>query len=108
MATNADFAQYVADQCSGAGEISIRKMMGDYCIYCNGIIFGLICDNRLYVKETDAARPVLHEQVLRQPYPGAKEHFYIEDVDDRDYLRDIIRVTIPALQHGTAARNKRV
>lgn len=108
MASNSDFVQYIVDQCSGAGEIAVRKMMGDYCIYCDGIIFGLICDNNLYIKETDAARAVLKEEILRQPYPGAKYHFYIEDVDDRDYLEAIIRVTLPQLLKPSAVRNKRV
>ena len=44
MASSADFVQYIIDQCSGAGEIAVRKMMGDYCAYCNSILFGLICD----------------------------------------------------------------
>ena len=35
MASNADFVQYIADQCAGAGEIVTRKMFGDYGIYCN-------------------------------------------------------------------------
>jgi TfoX/Sxy family transcriptional regulator of competence genes len=108
MASNADFVQYVVDQCAGAGEITVRQMMGDYCIYCDGVIFGLICDNRLYIKETDAARPVLREQVLGKPYPGARDHFYIEDVDDRDYLADIVKATMPALGKPQAVRNKRV
>lgn len=33
MACNSDFVQYIADQCAGAGEIVVKKMMGDYCIY---------------------------------------------------------------------------
>ena len=64
MASNPDFVQYIIDQCSGAGEIAVKKMMGD---------------------------------VMRSPYPGAKEHFYIDDVDDRDFLTAIIRATVPAL-----------
>jgi len=36
MASNADFVQYIADQCSGAGEIVTKKMFGDYGIYCDG------------------------------------------------------------------------
>lgn len=54
MASNPDFVQFVADQCAGAGEITFRKMFGDYGIYCNGKIFGLICDDRFYVKPTAA------------------------------------------------------
>ena len=97
MACNADFVQYVIDQCSGAGEITVKKMMGDYCIYCKGILFGLICDNNLYVKVTEEGRGVLKEEVLRPPYDGAKDYFYIEDVDDRDYLSLLIRTTLPHL-----------
>ena len=36
MASSSDFVQYIVDQCSGAGEIAVRKMMGDYCICFQG------------------------------------------------------------------------
>ena len=98
MACNADFVQYIQDQCSATGEIAVKKMMGDYCIYCNGVLFGLICDNNLFIKETDAGRAVLKEEILRQPYPGARNYFFIDDVDDSDYLTAIIKATLPALQ----------
>ena len=107
MACNADFVQYIVDQCAGAGDISVRRMMGDYCIYCDGIVFGLICDNNLYIKETDAGRAVLKEEVLRPPYSGAKACFYIGDVDDRDYLAALVKVTLPALMKPEATRKKR-
>ena len=97
MACNTDFVQYIVDQCSGAGEITVRKMMGDYCIYCDSILFGLICDNNLYIKVTDAGKGLLKEVDLRPPYNGAKDYFYISDVDDQDYLRDIIKITVKAL-----------
>ncbi len=37
-------------------------------------------------------------QYFRQPYDGAKDYFYISDVDDRDYLVALIKGTIPALK----------
>ncbi|MBP5708756.1 MAG: TfoX/Sxy family protein [Bacteroidales bacterium] len=97
MACNTDFVQYIVDQCSGAGEITVRKMMGDYCIYCDGILFGVICDNNLYIKVTDEGKSLLKEIVLRPPYEGAKDYFYISDVDDSDYLSDIIKITVKTL-----------
>ena len=97
MACNEDFVQFIVDQCSGAGEIAVKKMMGDYCIYCNGILFGLICDNNLYIKVTEPGKAVLRELDLRSPYPGAKDHFYISDLDDSDYLTELIKITLPAL-----------
>lgn len=96
MASNADFVQYIADQCSGAGEIVAKKMFGDYGIYCNGTIFGLICDNRFYLKPTEAARKLLRKEELCPPYQGAKDYFYIADVDDRDYLSALVRETCNA------------
>ena len=105
MASNADFVQYVIDQCSGAGEIAVKKMMGDYCAYCDGVLFGLICDNNLFVKVTEPGRAVLKEVVLRPPYEGARDYFLINDVDDRDYLADLVKATLPALPKPKARKN---
>ena len=106
MACNSDFVQYIIDQCSGAGEIAVKKMMGDYCIYCDGVLFGLICDNTLYIKMTDAGEAVLDEIVLRPPYPSARNPFYITNVDDRDYLEDLIRATLQELM-SSKSKSKR-
>ena len=106
MASDADFVQYIADQCSGAGEIVVRKMFGDYGIYCDGKIFGLICDNGFYLKPTDAVRPMLREVALRPPYDGAKDYFYITDIDDRDYLSAIVRETCKALPEPRPKKKK--
>ena len=97
MASSKDFVQFVAEQCDGAGEITARKMFGDYGIYCDGKIFGLICDDRFYMKPTEAVRPLLRAVEMRPPYDGAKDYFYIADVDDRDYLSLLVRETCKAL-----------
>ena len=84
----------------------MRKMMGDYCIYCNGALFGLICDNNLYIKVTKAGKAVLEEVDIRPPYPGAKDYFYISNVDNRDYLETIIKATLPELPLPKAKSRK--
>ena len=71
MASNADFVEYIVDQCSGAGEIVAKKMFGDYGIYCDGKIFGLICDDCFYLKPTEAGRKLLRMVDMRPPYEGA-------------------------------------
>ena len=97
MASSKDFVHYIAEQCGGAGEIVARKMFGDYGIYCDGKIFGLICDDRFYLKPTEAVRSLLRDVDMRPPYDGAKDYFYIADVDDRDYLSMLVRETCKAL-----------
>lgn len=97
MASNIDFVQYIADQCAGAGEITYKKMFGDYCLYCQSKIVGLICDNHLYLKPTEEVKSMLQTIGLRPPYPGAKDYFHIEEVDDRDYLSRLVIATYKAL-----------
>lgn len=97
MASNTDFVQYIADQCAEAGEIVTKKMFGDYGIYCNGKIFGLICDDCLYIKPTEAGKQLLKTEDLRPPYDGAKDYFYIADVDDREYLSRLVTATCKEL-----------
>ena len=105
MACDSDFVQYIIDQCSGAGEIAGKKMMGDYCAYCDGVLFGLICDNNFYLKVTESGKLLLKEVIMRPPYDGAKDYFYISDVDDREYLTSLIKVTTRALPKPNAKKN---
>lgn len=106
MSSSADFVEYIVDQCADAGDITARKMMGDYCIYCNGRLFGLICDNALYIKPTEAVRTLLREVIMSPPYDGAKEHLLITDVDDRDYLAEIVSATIANLPASKPKKQK--
>ena len=106
MASNPNFVQFIADQCSGAGEIMVKKMFGDYGIYCDGKIFGLICDDRFYLKPTEAVRPLLRTVELLPPYEGAKDYFFIADVDDRDYLSMLVRETCKALPFPKPKKRK--
>ena len=106
MASNTDFVQYITDQCSGAGEIMTKKMFGDYGIYCDGKIFGLICDDCLYVKPTEAGRRLLKTVELQPPYPGAKDYFLITDVDDRDFLSNLVRESCKELPFPKPKKKK--
>ncbi len=97
MSCRAEFVQYIADQCSGAGEITLRKMFGEYGIYCNGKIFGLICDDQLFVKITSAGANLMPDLKKGSPYEGAKEHFVLSDIDDREQLSAFVLATCEEL-----------
>ena len=91
MSSKIEFVQYIAEQASKAGDIATKKMMGDYCLYCNGKVVGLICDNCLFLKPIETLKPKLREVVMKSPYPGAKPHYAIEHIDNSDYLSDLVR-----------------
>ena len=107
MASNPDLVQYIADQCAGAGKITVKKMFGDYGIYCDGVIFGLVCDNRFYLEPTEAGRELLRSVEMRPPYDGAKDYFFIEDVDDRDYIAELVRATCKELPLAKPKKRKK-
>jgi DNA transformation protein and related proteins len=94
MASDLSFVQHVADQLRGAGDVSYRKMFGEFAVYVNGRVVALVCDNRLYLKPTDAGRALLGEPAEGAPYPGAKPHFVLDDhLDDRELLGALFRAT---------------
>lgn len=97
MASNIEFVEYVCEQISGAGRITYRKMFGDYGIYCNQKIIGLICDNQFFLKITKGGRNLLCEVIEAPAYEGAKPSFLIEYLDDRDYLTEVVSATYEEL-----------
>ena len=56
MASSSEFVEYIADQLLGAGEITYRKMFGEYGMYCDGKIVALLCQDQLFIK-TQIQRP---------------------------------------------------
>jgi TfoX/Sxy family transcriptional regulator of competence genes len=94
MSSDLDFVEFVVDQIREAGDVSFRKMFGEYALYCEGKVVALICDNQLFVKPTEAGRVFIGDIVEAPAYPGAKLSFLIEDqLEDSDWLTNLIMIT---------------
>jgi len=106
MASSADFVEYACSQMRGAGTITYKKMFGEYGIYLNGKIIGLICDNQFYLKITASGRAKLKEAVEAPAYKGSKPYFLIEDFDDQDSLTATILATYEELPEAKAKTPK--
>lgn len=97
MASSLDFVEYVCQQIGGAGPITYKKMFGEYGIYCNEKIIGVICDNQFFVKKTKAGADICPDCREAAPYTGAKAHFVIESVDDRELMARFISASYDEL-----------
>jgi TfoX/Sxy family transcriptional regulator of competence genes len=106
MASTLEFVEYVCDQISGAGDITYKKMFGEYGVYCKAKIIGLVCDNQLFVKKTIAGETLLNSIEEGPPYPGAKPYFIIDSLEDRDLLSEFIRQTYEELPVSKKKKNK--
>ncbi len=98
MASDQSFVEFIVDQIENAGEITYKKMFGEYGLYCDDKIVALVCDNQLFVKPTKAGESFISNVVEAPPYPGAKPYFLIEEqMEDRDWISSLIKLTAKEL-----------
>lgn len=58
---------------------SARAMFGEHAVYADGKVVALVCDDRLYVKVHAATDALAEECELAPPYPGAKDHYVLDE-----------------------------
>ena len=104
MASSKEYLDFIMDQLSGLDEVSHRAMMGEYIIYYRGRIVGGIYDDRFLVKPTKSAKAMMPEADLEVPYEGAKEMLLVDNVENRDFLRDLLEAMYDELP---AAKKKK-
>ena len=90
MPTSKSYADFILEQLSGLSEIASRQMMGEYILYYRDKVIGGIYDDRFLVKPVKAARERMPEAPYQLPYEGAKEMLLVDNVDNRDFLEDLI------------------
>ena len=90
MASSKEYLEYILEQLSELDEITYRAMMGEYIIYYRGKIIGGIYDDRFLVKPVKSAMAMMPDANMELPYEGAKEMILIDDVDDRDFLNELL------------------
>lgn len=89
MASSADYLSFIMDQLSDA-DVSSRAMMGEYIIYCKGKVIGGIYDDRFLVKPTKTAFARMPDAPMQLPYEGAKPMILVDDVENRQFLRQLV------------------
>ena len=99
MATSQSTVDFLLDQLSGCGPVTVRKMFGEYCLYFAGKPIGLVCDDQLFLKPSPAGRSLMQKPVEGAPYSKARPHLLISaDLwDDRSSLCRLVRATFDAL-----------
>ena len=90
----------------GAGEITYRKMFGEYGMYLDGKIFALICEDQLFVKITEAGRKMRPEFPEAPPYEGAKNYLLVDDIDDKEALVEFVIATCTELPAPKTKKQK--
>ncbi len=90
MASHKGYLDFILEQLSELKDMSWRAMMGEYILYYRGKVIGGIYDDRFLVKPTKSALSMMPEADRQLPYDGAKEMLLIDNVKDKDFLRELI------------------
>ena len=95
MATSKEYKDFILEQLDLLDNINCRAMMGEYLLYYNNILFGGIYDDRLLVKIVNSNKKYnMQEQI---PYESAKPMYLVDDVDNKDLLKEIVIETCKGL-----------
>jgi TfoX/Sxy family transcriptional regulator of competence genes len=108
MSSKQDFVDFVIGQLQSAGDITFKKMFGEYALYSGNKIFALICDNKLFIKPTIAGKNFIQDVVEAPPYPGAKLSFLVEDrIEDHEWLSKLVKLTVGELPEPKPKKKKK-
>ena len=90
MASSKEYLEFVLEQLSGLDEVTHRAMMGEYIIYYQGKVIGGIYDDRFLVKPTKSAKELMPDAPFELPYEGAKEMLLVDNVENREFLCNLL------------------
>ena len=85
------------EQLADSGDVTCRAMMGEYILYHQGKVIGGIYDDRFLVKPTRAAAAMMPDAVMETPYEGAKEMLLVDNVENREFLRELLKAVYEEL-----------
>ena len=95
MATSKEYKDFILEQLDFLDNITCKAMMGEFLLYYNNVLFGGIYDNRLLVKIVDTNKKYsMQEQI---PYETAKPMYLVDDVDNKELLKEIVIETCKGL-----------
>ena len=94
MASSAMYLEYVLDLLRDVPEVSCKKMMGEYMLYSEGVLFGGVYDDRFLLKDTPASRDAFPQEQV--PYDGAKPMLLV-DREDAATLAEVVSAMLSEL-----------
>lgn len=107
MATSKEFHDYVVDSLQRIGDVTTKKMMGEYCIYYKGKLIGDICDNCLLLKPTESVLRLMPEAERAYPYEGSRTLMaVVDDVENIERMREVLDAMVEELPEPKKKKRK--
>ena len=97
MATSKEYKDFILEQLDLLDNITCKAMMGEFLLYYKNVLFGGIYDNRLLVKKVDKNKK--YNMCEEIPYETAKQMYLVDNVDNKELLKEIVIETCKCLSN---------
>jgi len=107
MATTKEFHDNIVDCLRRVGDVSTRKMMGEYCVYYKGKLVGDICDNCLFLKPTESVLRLMPDAERGYPYEGSRTLMVmVDDVENTQLMAEVLEAMVQELPEPKKKKKK--
>jgi DNA transformation protein len=92
MSTQKETVEFILEKLGEPGRFSVRAMFGEYALYADGKVVGLVCDDQLYVKILPASAELEGICDKDEASPGSKPYYLVEEsqLSQIPYLSEIL------------------
>lgn len=87
MASSTSTVEWIVKQITDAGEITAKKMFGEWGIYCDDKMVALVCNDQFFVKRTEEGYAFWGEHEEAPPYPHAKSLMVLSEEEMRQKVK---------------------
>src|SRR5437868_5265288 len=115
MVASASFAEFLREQLAPLGRVTMRRMFGKTGVFCDGLMFGMVTDNMLYLRVDDHNRAAFKEAESFPPLSYEKKGCTIDLsfwraperlLDEPDELVTWARTALAAARRVAAKRER--
>jgi DNA transformation protein len=110
-----EFVEYLLEMLEPFGDVQARAMFGGFGVYKQGLMFGIVDRDTLYLKADDENRPYLESMGLkaftykRQDKEVALSYYQIpyEAIDDSDRLCELAKKAYDAALRAAETKSEK-
>src|SRR4051794_24929088 len=73
MVASAAFAEFLCEQLAPLGHVAMRRMFGKTGVFCEGVMFGMVTEDTLYLRVDDLNRATFKEAESSPPLNYVKQ-----------------------------------
>src|SRR5258708_21278828 len=113
MVASDGFAEFLREQLAPLGHLTMRRMFGKTGVFCNGLMFGMVTDNTLYLRVDDENKSAFAEAASVPPLNYENQGRLIDLsfwraperlFDEPDELLEWARIALAAASRGASKR----